>query len=67
MKLIEKSCIEHYLLSFTLEVIQMQSLLVNSLKRLKNSLQEIEKCCYKNENIIENRYEHVNQRCFIYL
>ena len=53
MKIIEKSCIELYLLSFTLEVIQTQSLLVNSLKRPKNSLQKIEKFRYESEKLLK--------------
>ena len=61
LKIIKKSGIERFLLSFTLEVIQVQSLLVNLLKRLKNSLQKNEKFCYKSEKIIENGYHRVDQ------
>ena len=59
--MIEKSCIERYLLSFTLEVIQTKNLLVISLNRPKNVLHKIEKYCYKSERIIKNGYHHVNQ------
>ena len=67
LKIIKKSYIARFLLLSTLEVIQVQSLLVNSLKKLKNSLHKIEKCCYKNEKNIENGYEHVHQHNIVYL
>ena len=60
LKIIKEICIACHLLSFTLEVIQKQSLLVNSLKRLKISFHKIEKYCYKTERISENEYHHVD-------